>query len=507
MNRSARFWSAVSVAAFFLLLLAMLIARAMTMDLNRDEEQFIAAGALLLRDGYLPTRDYPYFHLPNLAFIYAGLFSCCNHLLLAARSFNVVCAWLSLGFIFAVTADAFRALRNGRWIMAGLATLVFFANELVRFTAGWAWNHDLPLLATLAALAALWRSWIAPRTRNWLVLSGALLGLAIGTRLSFLPLLMPFLFVVFFRSADHRGRLAAASWFSLGALVALAPSLILWACAPNALIFDNFVYNGRVNSAFRESVGTRGARLDHKLLFPLQLLRFPQNLALVVAFGYLAIWLPLRRGFRSNLTDVKIASLLVCFPFVVLGAFAPSPSYKQYYYAPVPFLLLAVVFGLANAWDTIHGRRARFVAGVLVVVSLPFLVVKFSHLRGLASPETWPVLQIHDTGRQIQALTKGSVLTFSPIFPLEGGIGIYKEFATGRFAWRVAPFVPDEQERSLRIIGAANLEEYLSTKPPSAILVGPEEPHLSAAFVAYARAQQYHQLELDRKLTLWLRPE
>src|SRR5204862_6698159 len=71
-----------AITLFFLLLLLGLFARAMNRDLDRDEGQFIAAGALLARHGYLPYVDYPYFHVPNLAFAFAALFAQCDHLLL-----------------------------------------------------------------------------------------------------------------------------------------------------------------------------------------------------------------------------------------------------------------------------------------------------------------------------------------------------------------------------------------------------------------------------------------
>jgi hypothetical protein len=42
------------------------LSRAVRADYNHDEDQFIASVRLLLDDGLLPYRDYPYFHTPYL---------------------------------------------------------------------------------------------------------------------------------------------------------------------------------------------------------------------------------------------------------------------------------------------------------------------------------------------------------------------------------------------------------------------------------------------------------
>src|SRR4028119_1549883 len=104
----SRYRRSATVALLFGAALALLVARAMTREVSRDEEQFVSAGALLLREGALPYVDYPYFHVPNLAFVYAALFAASDHLLLAARSFNVLCGWLTLMVVFAVAARGFQ---------------------------------------------------------------------------------------------------------------------------------------------------------------------------------------------------------------------------------------------------------------------------------------------------------------------------------------------------------------------------------------------------------------
>src|SRR5437763_7873148 len=90
---------ALSVAVLLLITLLVVFASAFARDLNHDEEQFIAPPALL-GQGLLPYGDYPFFHTPNLVFIFAALFKTTTHYLLAARAFNASCAALLLLLIF-----------------------------------------------------------------------------------------------------------------------------------------------------------------------------------------------------------------------------------------------------------------------------------------------------------------------------------------------------------------------------------------------------------------------
>ena len=57
------------IAALVLALLLVLVwGLNMRRGLNHDEHQFVASGALIARDGLLPYRDFPYFHVPTLSF-------------------------------------------------------------------------------------------------------------------------------------------------------------------------------------------------------------------------------------------------------------------------------------------------------------------------------------------------------------------------------------------------------------------------------------------------------
>src|SRR5437868_2817504 len=75
---------------FLLMVGLLLLGLSMTKRLDHDEHQFIASGVLWARRGLLPYRDYPYFHMPYMVFVYGLLFKLSDHLLLVARVFTVL---------------------------------------------------------------------------------------------------------------------------------------------------------------------------------------------------------------------------------------------------------------------------------------------------------------------------------------------------------------------------------------------------------------------------------
>ena len=406
--------------------------------------------------------------------------------------------------IFWLTARAFRGVSPLRWVLASLATLALFTNQLFAFTAGRAWNHDLAVLTSLVALTALMQSYRQTRQGLWVIASGLSLGIAIGTRLTFLPLVFPFAFFIAVYRPSPGDRFTALFFFFGALALALLPTWILWARAPSQFVFDNLIYNSTLNRTYAASLGKPGVWLSRKLLFAVKLLKFPQNLSLCLAFGYLALWLPMRKRWKSILSDREIVPTVCLLPFLFIGAFAPSPSYKQYYYAIVPFLLVAVALGLARVWNTSGKRRARIVAGLLAITSFVCFAFDLPIIRHLASPQTWTAFKVHQIGQRLRTFTSANVLTLSPIFPLEGGLEIYPEFATGPFAWRAAPFARDDLKPSLKMTDAKHLEEFLASRPAAAILIGFDTNDLEQPLNTYAKRHNYRLQRLPGDLYLWI---
>jgi len=97
------------------------------------------------------------------------------------------------------------------------------------------------------------------------------------------------------------------------------------------------------------------------------------------------------------------------------------------------------------------------------------------------------------------------VLTLATVYPLVENFDIYREFATGPFAWRGAYLVPPERRRRLHLVAPEDLEAFLAPDPPSAILTGYEEDgDLERPLIDYAKAHRYRLIHLSKGSHLWV---
>ena len=200
----------------------------------------------------------------------------------------------------------------------------------------------------------------------------------------------------------------------------------------------------------------------------------------------------------------KIAFLLSLAIFILIGSFLPAPSWYQYFYAPLPVLILGVLYGLSRL-DRSPLRLAAlasFFLGVLLTNAFHFN--QYPNLRSLARPGTWYPIQTRVLGYKIKQLSgEGRVLTLSPLFPLDGGARIYPEFATGPFAWRVADFLNEEERSAYQIWSNENLVQVLEQQPPGGILTGLTRD-AEGFLIDYARQKGYNPVEISADLTLWI---
>jgi hypothetical protein len=486
-----RVFRAGVIAAALVAMIGFLFVRSMGRELNHDEHQFVAPPALMLRGGLLPYRDYPFFHMPVLVLVFAGIFSLTSHLLLAARCFNGVCAVLLLLLVFAVVVRRFRARQERRWLIALGFVLLLSLNPFFRFTAGRAWNHDLPILATVAAFLAFVRAGESKRPLFWLGITGGLLGIAAGTRLSFAPLVLAFALAILLFPVAGRSRIFCLTAYSIGLAVALLPVTLLFFAAPSQFIFDNFTWNGAINRLYRQSTIPPQISFAKKLGFPFQeFLKSPSDVMFIAGFIYFALRPSWRTGWSGLMRDREIGALLLILPLLFIGSWAPAHSFRQYYYPFVPLLLLGNIIGLAREEPRRLPIGWLFTATLLA--SLLETIPDLTNSSSILQPSKWPVVTVHEKAREIATLLpQGRVLTLAPIFPLEAGLQIYPEFATGPFAWRTASFLDEQQRTRFHFVAPSDLERFLATEPPTAILTGFEHAEFEKPLKDYAHARGY----------------
>ncbi|MEQ1862090.1 MAG: hypothetical protein ABMA13_19405 [Chthoniobacteraceae bacterium] len=480
----------------------------MTEGVSHDEHQHIAAGMLWGRDGLLPYRDFPLFHTPYLTFVYGWLFRLTDYPLLAARLFSAGCATAMVALIGAV---AFRAFRDRgtkvAWRVAMAVTGLCVVSSLFTGTTGRAWNQEPSTLLAVGAFVLLGHGLDSAR-RGWLLASGALLGLAIGMRITYAPLIAPLGLATLLGAQAWGVRLRAAMTFSAGLLAALAGVFVLYAKAPEAFIFGNFEF-AQASIDYRMATGEpRTMTLGKKIRFLWkEIVRGDAGFMLATLLPVLTtLWL----AWKKRVTvPAPLRRFALALPFVLWGSMAPSPVFDQYFYPLVPFLALAGIYSLAalpvgsRAW--LWNWRAGL-AGLVLAVGSAVRTETFDGLDHLFQPHKWATFEAHREGIALREhLPSGRVLTLAPLLPLEAGLRIDPAFAPGPFAWRVADYIDPAKARRLGIVTPATLAEHLAAVPPDGVLTGAEETG-EAALVDYARARGFIAHPLEEEQRIWAPP-
>lgn len=475
-------------------------------SLSHDEHQHIAAGVLYAREGLIPYRDFAYFHVPYLVYVYGGLFSLSDHYLLMSRLFAAVCAAGTCGAIGWAT---WRAFHEKSWTFRIVATLgvvlIFLGSPVVGNTIGHSWNQEpsvfLILLAFLCHRAALDRS----KPVVLLTVSGLLIGLAIGMRVTMAPVVLPFLVAIWMNQSTRGSRVSLLCIHAAGIGLALVPLVVAFASAPAPFVFDNIEFP-QVNVTYRYSVGEpRTMTLLKKLRFLFKEVMRPDW---VVFYGFVAAcvlfaWHSRKRQLRWR----PVMLVLLVLPFVLLGGLAPSPAFDQYFFPLVPFLMLGAVYLLASLPRETIG--ARWIWSVAVVVCLASGIrgaKKYEDIGELLTPHEWGVTELRDEALTLRKrIPQGKILTLAPSLMLEAGYDIYPAFATGPFAWRIAPFVASVRRRGLNIVGSEDLTAMLQGDRPVAVVTG-EEDQGEKPLKNFAEGNRYQSTPYDNNSIIWVAP-
>ena len=489
--------ASVALAAVFVAL----FARSMFYPLSHDEHQFIAGGALLARHGALPYKDFSYNHMPYLAFIYGAVFMASDHLLLAARLISVVCAWLTLVLIFRIGLSSCVSRGRDRWFVAGGSALFLFANPLFVYSSPWAWNHSTAILAAVGGFLLVCRSLGNPaRHAVPAFFGGVLLALAVGIRLSFAPLVVPFAVMLlahpFRRGAFPGPGLRRTILFGAGMLVGLLPVFLLWLAAPAGFLFGNWTYPSLNKAVYAEWGHSVAMTAGGKMLYLVRdVFSVPGNLALLAACVLVLVrWYSLPSGTKERTTEIVL--ILLTVPFLLVGAFAPTPSQEQYFCPLAPFMVLLTLYGLA---DLQRGRSLLRVEKILFVALLAVTCIaglpRYRSVVRLAAVDDWVPIQVHRAGVEVASFSGDStVVTVAPTYPLEGRVGILESLATGPFVWRVGHLLPRHTRTNLHVMCSEDLSRLPESARPMSVLTGSEasEEHALLRFAQERRMRPVH---------------
>ena len=482
---------------------------AVSASLNHDEHQFMTGAYMVARQGLQPFRDFAYFHMPNLVYIYSLFFFTPNPLL-AARLFNALCAFGICLTIFLVARLLFRSFGLvGSAIIAAASTILLCNNDFFQ-NACRVWNHDSATLCAIGGFCLMNKA-LRERRLTWFALAGFAIGMAIGIRLTFASLLVPFLFATLaFGSASWRAKARSALVFALGALVANLPAIYFCLSSYRDFMFGTFEYS-RLNTRYFAETFPMVVQVGKVRLLADAFQYRSSNLFIPLVAFFSLLLLAVALITRSTRPKSDVVFLIVVLGFLLVGCFAPTPFQYQYAFALCPFLLLLTLYALAS----LPSRELLLTGLALIVLTagISFFSLASSpanplSLGGIFHPSTWTPVQVAEQSRWIKnhiVSTKPvKVLTLSSIAAVEAGLPIYPEFVTGPFAWRVSHLLPADQAAARKLPWAPGFADWLNRERPLAVLTGNEQdPIQEGPIIQEITRLGYSQLQGPRGLVLW----
>jgi hypothetical protein len=512
---------------FYILNLFIYLSRAVHWGFSHDENQFIAAGQLLADHGLLPYINYPYTHMPYGAFFYAITAIVSPYDYLAGRILNAA-AWLACSLLIVYIFRLFWQTKPALTLLAWefLIVFIFLEHPSMLLIAGEALNHSLSSAFSLLALWLFIKITLQRDGSHWSAFwCGIFISIAALIRFNYASLIviLIFLFFIYKRLVDPPQIMRSFLSFIAGLGIAAFPALVLILRAPNSFFYGNFVYTRLNTIYYQELLFKTNMELGSKVTgFLSHLTTSPIDLILYLLLLFVGITSLIQIFKNRSIYEInKLA--ITGFAFTLfLTAFTPTPTQQQYYFAPLPFLLIV----LAVIGYDLHQRNKVFfyiaILGSLVALNPGLKFTNpLSELAYLPHPSQWTPLQVHDFADEIKIyVPKGRILTLIPMIPLEAGDESYPFTTTGPFSWRTSFLLSSERRAHYGVISPAELPTLLDDAPPSAILTGFESPYdgfkrsdpggLETPLIDYAKENGYKPIILSasfigRPITIWVK--
>ncbi|OCP10109.1 MULTISPECIES: hypothetical protein [unclassified Ensifer] len=504
-GRSVEFFYYLATALFFLFVSYFLFLRIMNFEMRRDEQLYVPPIRLL--NDHALYGDFFYNHPPGSAWYFYGIGKLVepSYLLLSGRV-GVFLAWI----LFAVVvAGVVHALTRSGWATV-CVVVVSLVNELFLTQTGVsATNNFLPWPFAFLGLSLFLFALRNERRRAALaVLAGFFLALAVSFKLSavaFIPAVAvaAFLLPRSLKLKDRIGQVAGP--LMIGGLLGGAPILAYLFRDPELFIAHVVRYHTGPHPQYWRLMsgdGEGGAMsLAQKLALAQEIWFAPAVAVALAALLAVALTVFARRAEntapepKARIGEVLVlAGVLLCS---VALSFVPTPGFPQYFAPPLVCIPLAFALLLeALGPGALPMARPILLAAALVVLAVN--APRLGQYIGKAThPQQWATMRVHEQGMTIAermqaAGVSGKVATLSPIYPLEGGLDVYAELATGPFAYRTAAMTDPELAKYYKMASPATIEAMFDKDPPAALLLGFEE-ELEKPMHAYALSHGYVQ--------------
>jgi hypothetical protein len=497
---------ALWISACLVALLVAIFARMMNFEMRRDEQLYVTPASLL--DNWSLYTDFFYNHVPGSAWLFHAMKALVGteHILLAAR-LGVFSGWVLLAV--GVAWISWKLTKSlSITIFTIIATL---ANDvLLNQTGMTGTNNLLPLPFALLGLGCFLLSVNDDRGRPMLAAAaGLLLALAASFKANAIGFVFPVAVaaLVLPRQAQFAQRLRRIALPLLAGGVAGALPVLYYLIADPARFMAHVVgfHTGpHVDYWANRAVGDEEAALalGAKVKLAYEMWLGGTNLVIMLMVALLLAYLISSLAPREALKKLFDPQLLMVAAALIVAAalsFIPTPSFPQYFAQPLVCLLLLT--GLLSASLGPRVRTAlspAFVAATVVILLIngPRLA---QSLPRLITPSSWTVMRTHNYGVALASRLRelgvaGKIATLAPVYPLEGQLDVYPEFATGQFVYRVADIAKPELLRYYHTTSPAKVEAFLAADPPAAILTG-FDPELEAPMLRFTQSHGYLRID------------
>jgi hypothetical protein len=485
---------------------------------NHNEHMYIAAG-ILVSKGQVLYKDFAYLQTPYLPLFYGGFY----------QFFGVTSYYLLIGkficFIFLCISSIIIFLLSQRLLIDNILSLsiasLFLMNLTIVNPATEVSNYIMPVAFSLGSYYVFVVFIGKPKNTLGILIAGIFLAVAIGTKLTYATIVIPFVVSTLFYLLSQHSTLTLKriiniySPFLLGLAIGLIP-MLYYMYDLESFLFNNYFYHN-INTQWRKiSDYTGPMSLSAKLLFAHQLLYQPNNLILFLGIllgtgNSIKYVQSIRKCINQIDTGALLALLLVIT--AILTALIPTPSLLQYYTMPVSFSFLLLIHSLTPKLSGIRMALRKLIFTLMIVSVIGIGPLYSSSLVNLTQRNRWSGLRVHDLSTNVHELLIENdlsigykIATLSPILVMESNLSIYSELSTGPFLYRIGDFLTTEQRKQFVGTSPESMNYLFNEDPPGAILVG-LGGELDNPLIEYAIGNRYKKLEIpDFSGFLYIKP-
>lgn len=490
-----------------------MLANSMLKPVSRDEHMYCTAGVLMSK-GLLPYRDFSYIAQPPYhPLFYAAIFKLTGttHYLLAARLLSVVFDCLIIFCIVSIFRKVFAPYPIIGTALGLVGAALFVFNPVADYLCGLAWNHDAVLLYIVLSFRLFLELGDDDKFSILRIAAiAALLTIATWTRAT-----SAIIMLLFFAMIVSRFKFRHISVF-----IASAAVFSLWPVWVIGQQSRSFILNILVIPVLNGELLHQIGMAYDKLYLTVEILANEEYAILVLATVFLWFYLFFC---RKKLTPAEVSgsintvfSLLLVAAFFII-AYIPATIWIQYFGPPAVLMIIALAFPLRyllTIEPSGHKGRVHFRIPVMIILALTAVTIvrqrPVENIRQVLKISSWTPIQFHEISRDIVAQAKRSkqVLTFSPLYALEGGGRIYTEFSAGPFACRVAAQLSDSDKLITHTAGFADIEALIEKRPADLILIGPETIDFEKIGLESAVTPDWlWQYDKQTGISIWLRLE